>query len=84
MLSLLLILAIFNTKTLSEELHKHPKIAFVFNNVFKQDGLQKAQERMEKFKAFLLDKAYEFYCSQILNDTLVANCTWEQIKSRDF
>ena len=35
MLNLLLILAVFNTKTLPEELHKHPKIAVVFNNVSK-------------------------------------------------
>ena len=69
MLNLLLILAVFNTKTLPEELHKHPKIAVVFNNVSKQKDPKEAQERIQKYKALLSDKAYEFYCFMISDET---------------
>ena len=42
MLNLMLILAIFNTKTLPKDLHKHPKISVVFNNVSKHKNPKEA------------------------------------------
>ena len=83
MMNLMLILAIFNTKTLPDNLANHPKISVVFNNVSKHRDLKDAQQRIKTYKDLFLEEAYKFYCHKISDDTLVANKSWREIKSLD-
>ena len=57
MLNLMLILSIFNNKTLPEDLHRHPKISVVFNNVSKYKNPQEAKQRIKTYKNLLIEKA---------------------------
>ena len=84
MMNLFLILSIFNTKTLPEELLKHPKIAVVFSNVSKYQDRQRAQKRIDTYRTLLLQKAYKSYCFEISDDTKVADHKWKDIKSQSF
>ena len=81
MLNLLLILSIFNNKTLLSDISEnHPLIAVVFNHVSKYEDIEKTKQKIQKYKSLLLEKACEFYCLSISDDTEIAKFKWKDLK----
>ena len=81
MLDLLLILSVFNPKTSLEDIAKnHPLISVVFNNVSKSQDPEKSEQRIQKYRSLLEEKACEIYCTKFSDSTEVAGMKWKEIK----
>ena len=81
MMNFLLIFSVFHRETTLEELKKcHPKMAVVFNHVSKNQNFELNFERIDQYKALVLEDATDFYCNEISDDTVIGDQTWKNLK----